>query len=271
MGSVMCLVLFAYQIHPEFPLILAANRDEFYARPSRPLSYWKDAPHVLAGRDLQGKGTWLGVTRRGKIAALTNYRDPASRIDGAPSRGALVADFLKGVDTVESYFDSIAGKKDRYNGFNLIAGHVGRLLYYANQRGEVREIAPGFYGLSNHLLDTPWPKLQKAKARFKDLLRDGGQVDPDRIFKILADRTRPPDSLLPDTGVGKRRERFLSSIFIAGRRYGTRNSSVLCIKHTGKVTFSERNFDLRGQARTRTFVFTSRNAGSQLLPAQPTA
>ena len=258
MASVMCLILFAYHIHPEFPLILAANRDEFYARPARPLSYWKDAPWVLAGRDLQGQGTWLGVTPRGKIAALTNYRDPAARMEGAPSRGLLVADFLNGVVTAESYLDAIAVEKDRYNGFNLIAGHAGRLLYYSNRGGKVREIAPGLYGLSNHLLDTPWPKLEKGKARFKDLITGGEKVTPEPIFNLLADRSRPPGGLLPDTGVGKKWERVLSSIFIVSRRYGTRNSSVIFIKHTGEVTFLERNFDLEGQAQTRTF----KNSGS---------
>jgi len=252
----MCLILFAYRMHREYPLILAANRDEFYGRPARPLSYWKEAPHVLAGRDLRGRGTWLGVTRRGKIAALTNYRDPASRLDRAPSRGMLVADFLSGAETVESYFDALAGKKDRYNGFNLVAGHVGRLLYYSNRKGKIRELGPGLYGLSNHLLDTAWPKLEKGKADFGDLIRDGVKLNPDPFFEILADRSRSSDSRLPNTGVGKKWERRLSPVFIAGRIYGTRNSSVIFIKNNGAVTFLERNFDLSGPAQTRTFKFT---------------
>ena len=253
MAAEMCLILFAYHIHPEYPLILAANRDEFYARPTRPLSFWKDAPYVLAGRDLKSHGTWLGVTRQGRIAALTNYRDPASLIDDAPSRGMLVGDFLKGVDTPETYFDIIAQKGERYNGFNLIAGHAARLFYYSNRNRKAREIVPGFYGLSNHLLDTPWPKLKEGKSCFKHLIEDTEKLNPENIFKILADRSKPPDSLLPDTGVGKKWERVLSSIFIVSRAYGTRNSAVIFLKNTGEITFLERNFDLNGPSQTRTF------------------
>ena len=255
----MCLILFAYQIHPEYPLILAANRDEFYARPARPLSFWKDSPWVLAGRDLQGRGTWLGMTRGGRIAVLTNYRDPASRLDGAPSRGLLVADFLKGADRAGSFVESVARQGQRYNGFNLIAGHAGRLFYYGNRHGSIRELSPGLYGLSNHLLDTPWPKLEQGKARLKDLLQNAEKLHAENFFEILADRSRFPHRRLPDTGVGKKWERVLSAAFIATRTYGTRNSSVIFVRKNGEVTFSERNFDLNVRAQTRTFKFMSCN------------
>jgi uncharacterized protein with NRDE domain len=255
MVTVMCLIIFAYRIHPEYPLILAANRDEFYNRPASPLSFWKEAPDILAGRDLKSNGTWLGVNRRGQIAAVTNFRDPYSRIDNAPSRGLLTSDFLKGCHLPENYRDVIISRKNKYNGFNLIFGNADRLIYCSNRGRVAQEISPGLYGLSNHLLNTSWPKVEKGKACLKQLLSGSKEMCPDDIFDFLGNRSYTPDNLLPDTGVGQDWERTLSSIFVVSPTYGTRNSSILFFKETGEITFLERNFDSKIQGRTRTFRF----------------
>ncbi len=252
----MCLILFAYRIHPVYPLILAANRDEFYNRPARPLSFWEASPSVLAGRDLKNNGTWLGTNRRGQIAVITNYRDPSFRIDDAPSRGLLASEFLKGCSSPDDYMETITQTGNRYKGFNLLVGNAKKLFYYSNRSHAVEEIGPGLYGLSNHLLNTPWPKVEKGKSRLKRLLSEDKKINPVDIFELLADRSYFPERMLPDTGVGKKWERTLAPIFIVSRVYGTRNSSIIFIKKTGEITFFERNFDLLSQGLTRVFRFS---------------
>ena len=220
----MCLIVLSYRIHDRYPLILAANRDEFYERPSAPVSLWEDAVGVVAGRDLQRGGTWLGIRKTGSLAMLTNYREPTPFGRNAPSRGWLVRDFLVGEEAPESYIETVAAKKDLYNGFNMIIGDLNRLFYFSN-RGEMLELPPGLYGLSNSLLDTPWPKTERAKKAIDALLARREDPLPEEIFAILKDRSKPDASLLPDTGVGPEWERILSSIFIASPIYGTRSSS----------------------------------------------
>ena len=238
----MCLSLFAHEIHPRYRLILAANRDEFYERPTRQLTAWDDQPGILAGRDLKGGGTWLGITRSGRLAAVTNYRDPGSILLEAPSRGFLVSDFLAGNEPAESYLSRIAAKADRYNGFNLIVGDPFGLWYFSNQSDGVHRIHPGLYGLSNHLLDTDWPKVTKGKAALQQFLEEGQADRIEPILSLLADRTIAPDDALPDTGVGLSWERLLSSICITSQTYGTRSSSVIRVSRSGDVTFVERSF-----------------------------
>ena len=271
----MCLLLLAYEVHPAYRLVLAANRDEFYARPTAPLTFWEDAPDILAGRDLQGGGTWLGVTRSGRIAAVTNYREPGSRQQGAPSRGFLVRDFLTGQESPTQYLQQVQSQQQAYNGFNLIVGDFSdilsmsdvsnvsdiagpRLCYLSNRGGEIKELETGLYGLSNHLLDTPWPKVEKGKAELRSLLVGDGSVTPDDILQILQDRTRPPDDALPDTGVGQELERILSSLFITSPVYGTRSASVILIQADRGLTFVEYTFEPGGEvdkaADTREFV-----------------
>jgi len=166
----MCLILLAWQTHPDFPLVVAANRDEFFARPSAPADFWAERPDILAGRDLQAGGTWLGVSRGQRFSALTNYREGSKqRIDG-PSRGALVADFLAGESSAEAYLEALSRLGADYNGFNLFVGDGQRLGYYSNRNSGTHWLSPGMYGLSNHLLDTPWPKLSLAKAAFSEAL-----------------------------------------------------------------------------------------------------
>ncbi|MCX5821078.1 MAG: NRDE family protein [Deltaproteobacteria bacterium] len=249
----MCLILFAWKMHENFPLVLAANRDEFYERPSAPAAFWEDAPDLLAGRDLREGGTWLGITRKGRLAAITNYRDPASLKIGAPSRGRLVSDYLRGRGIPEVYLRRIAPDADRFNGFNLLVGDPDDLFCFSN-RGARERLDPGIYGLSNRLLDTPWPKVERGKTALSALLKEG--LSPETLFALLTDRTRPPDDRLPDTGVGLAWERILSPLFIENPVYGTRSSTILLIDRRGGVTFAERVFNGAADPRmTARFAF----------------
>jgi uncharacterized protein with NRDE domain len=251
----MCLILFAWKMHENFPLVLAANRDEFYERPSAPAAFWEDAPDLLAGRDLREWGTWLGITRKGRLAALTNYRDPASLKIGAPSRGSLVSDYLRVREIPEAYLNRIKFDADRFNGFNLLVGDPAGLFYFSN-RGTLQHLNLGIYGLSNRLLDTPWPKVERGKTALLALLNEKKDPSPEALFALLADRTRPPDDRLPDTGVGIAWERILSPLFIESPVYGTRSSTVLLIDRRGCVTFTERVFNGAADPRMTTrFVF----------------
>lgn len=245
----MCLILFLYDIHKDYRLILGANRDEFYERPTAPLGFWDDHPNIpanipaniLAGRDRKGGGTWMGVSRKGRFAALTNYRDPASLRSDAPSRGEIVSGFLLSPLSPEAYLADLHTAGKAYNGFNLIAGDHKELYYYSNREGEIRRLEPGLYGLSNRFLDTPWPKVQKGKAGLSELLPKT-HIDPEDIFRLLKDCSVPPDALLPDTGMGLEWERILSPVFIRSPSYGTRSSSVLLMDYGGWISFYERTF-----------------------------
>jgi uncharacterized protein with NRDE domain len=236
----MCLVLFAYQCHPLYRLILAANRDEFYQRPTAPLDFWTDHPQVLAGRDLEQNGTWLGVTRNGRLAAITNYRDPKALKSNAPSRGHLVSDYLLGSVAPEPYLRKIQATAHQYSGFNLLVGHGQELFYYSNFGPGIKRVAPGVHGLSNHLLDTPWPKVTLGKSRFMATLGQSRALLEDALFGLLLDQTVAPDTQLPHTGVDLTWERLLSPMFISSPGYGTRCSSVLMIDMAGRIQFSER-------------------------------
>jgi uncharacterized protein with NRDE domain len=240
----MCLIVLACRCHSEYPLIIAANRDEFYDRPTAPLAFWNDHSNILAGRDLQGKGTWLGVSRSGRIAAITNYRDPASLNPDAPSRGLLVSRFLLSNLSPKAYLQDIGKSASTYNGFNLVAGDLTALFWYSNRNQQVLRLHDGIHGISNHLLDTPWPKLEKAKAALARILSRGPKPDPEAIFEMLADTDRPPDTTLPDTGVGLEWERILSSVFVVSDVYGTRSSAVIILEDSGRLTFMEKAFEI---------------------------
>ncbi|MFH0351114.1 MAG: NRDE family protein [Chromatiales bacterium] len=237
----MCLILLSYRQHARYPLVIAANRDEFYDRPSQPAHFWEGAPWILAGKDLAGGGTWLGITRSGRFAAVSNIRDPEPAQENARSRGLMVSEFLRGDPPPRAYVAEVARQGPRYNGFNLLAGDHDEIAYYNNRSGEILTLAPGLYGLSNHRLDTPWPKVEKAKSALAKIL-GMPTAEPEAILEMLADRTIPPDGCLPDTGVGLVRERVLASIFIASENYGTRCSSVLIQDRDRRVRFVERNF-----------------------------
>ena len=238
----MCLILFAYNVHPSYRLILAANRDEFYDRPSASADFWSKYPQVLAGLDLKEKGTWLGVTREGKFAAITNYRDPASWKDPAPSRGKLVSRFLTGSSDAGKYLKKISPDAEKYNGFNLLLGDADGLFVYSN-RGEAQQLSAGIYGLSNRLLDTPWPKVKRGKKLLKAVLTQKGGELEEALFTMLADRHVPPDSQLPETGVNREWERILSPMFIASPVYGTRSSTILLIGKNKRIKFVERVYN----------------------------
>lgn len=247
----MCLIVFAYDCQPKYRLVLAANRDEYFARPTRPAGFWPESPTVLAGRDLQSGGTWLGLTRNGRLAAITNYRDPRWRVPDPPSRGLLAADYLTGDQTSVAFLADVESRGQRYQGFNLLLGDQSELLYYSN-RGDVgRLVSPGVHGLSNHLLDTPWPKVLGAESRFQGLLGTGSD-DPEDYFGFLSDKEMFPDELLPNTGVGIERERRLSPIFVSGRSYGTRFSTLIFIDRESRARFLERSYDSQGIAETTT-------------------
>ena len=255
----MCLIIFSYDMHPIYRLIVAANRDEYYNRPTAPLCFWDDAPGSLAGRDLKHNGTWLGVTRTGRIAAITNFREPDSRIANAPSRGFLVSNFMVSEQSPKSYIEHVKSMGHRYNGFNIFVGDRTGLFYYSNRENSIKEIKPGLYGVSNQFLDTPWPKVTKGKADLIKLLDNTEEINPEDIFGILKDGDYPPDSELPNTGVGLSWERVLSPLFITSKLYGTRSSSVVLIERSDRITFLERTFISDGavsrEDKTRKFTF----------------
>ncbi len=252
----MCVLVVAFQAHSDFKLVLGLNRDEFYDRPSSAAAFWDIAPQLLAGKDLKQGGTWLGITKHGRIAVITNYRDPTHHNQGAPSRGILLRDYLLS-DMGPSDYSQILRDTGAYNGFNLIFGDQDHLYYYSNKTSRSRHLSPGVYGLSNHLLDTPWPKVKKCKRAFENLLSSEMKPTPEQFLEILSDRTRPRDDELPHTGVGLEWERILSPIFIASDTYGTRSSTAMIIDHKGDVTFVERSFGAgSADPETARFHFT---------------
>jgi uncharacterized protein with NRDE domain len=248
----MCLVLLALDSHREYSLILAANRDEFYDRPTTPAAFWADVPSVVAGRDLKAGGTWLGIDRHGRFAAVTNYRQGQRENPAPRSRGRLVSDFLTGDIGALEHVERVRAEADLYNGFNLIAGDPWGVFYFSNRGGRVSHLTPGVYGLSNHLLDTPWPKVAATKSAFGTLLSYRASELAAELFTLLSDRNRPTDALLPSTGVGPEWERLLSSAFIASDDYGTRSSTVVLIGRDGNIVFVERSFGPRGVAGAET-------------------
>lgn len=254
----MCLLVLAWKHHPRYRLILAGNRDEFHDRPAAPLNWWQDDPRILGGRDLKANGTWLGVARSGRFGVVTNYRDLQAPLEGAPSRGQLIPRFLTGATSPKEFLDDLRGAAPRYSGFNVLVGG-NRALYYFSNRGPnaPTALAPGVYGLSNHLLDTPWPKLARTRQRFEKILSEP-ELPTEELFAMLADRQSAPSDQLPSTGLPADWERVVSSPFIVNERYGTRCSSVLLVERTGRTVLQERRFDAAGvQTGTTRFEFRS--------------
>jgi len=237
----MCLILLAWKAHPHYPLVVAANRDEFFARPTASADFWPEAPHVLGGRDLQAGGTWLGVTRDGRFAALTNYRDPAQVRTDAPSRGELVARFLRGAERPPEFAAWLESMAGACNGFNLIYGDTTALHYFSNCGERPRRLDAGIYGLSNHLLDTPWPKVAKGKSALALALQ--ALPDDAPLMAVLRDDSPAADEDLPRTGVSLEWERLLSAAFVRSPAYGTRSSTVLIVDANGRMRFDEVSFD----------------------------
>jgi len=244
----MCLILIAWRATPEYPCLVAANRDEFHARPTARAEWWPDHPRILAGRDLEAGGTWLGLTRRGRFAALTNFRGDldgrrAPQGAAAPSRGALVTTLLDSDASVAQSLAYLGEVGPGYKGFNVIFSDGERLGIFESVRGRGRELEPGIYGLSNHLLDTPWPKVQNAKSRLQRALLD---TDSAPLLALLRDDRPAPDEKLPRTGVNLEWERLLSSAFVRSPDYGTRCSTIIRIAREGRAYFEEWSWDSEG-------------------------
>ncbi len=235
----MCLIVIAWRARADLPLVVAANRDEWRDRPAEPAHWWEDHREILAGRDLRAGGTWMGVTRAGRFAAVTNFRDPSDRRSTARSRGELVTEFLLSGASPPAFLAEVAARAREYNGFNLIVGDGASLWYFGSREGDAREIAPGVHGLSNHVLDEPWPKVIRGRAAMERAL---GEADPTpALFELLGDRGGVPDEKLPDTGVGIEWERRLASALITGADYGSRASTVVSVSSGGAVRFEERS------------------------------
>jgi len=243
----MCLIVFAWRVIPAIPLVAAANRDEFYQRATAPAAPWPEHPQIFAGRDLQAGGSWMGITQpsecggAARFAAITNIRAPSEHRDNAPSRGHLVADFLAGCMTPQEYVDAIREGAGAYNGFNLVLGDRDTLIWFSNRGDDDprngKPLEPGVYGLSNALLDAPWPKVVKTKAQFASLLCLGA---PDEaFFEMLADTAPAPDQRLPETGVPLDLERMLSAVRIESPSYGTRTSTVVKLYADAHATLHE--------------------------------
>ena len=246
----MCLILFAYRVHPDYPLILTANRDEFHARPSVDAGYWETpgTARILAGKDKLAGGTWLGITESGRFAAVTNIRDPGQKTDKPRSRGELPTAFLGSDETAFDYCQQVASRSDEYLGFNLLVSDGQQMCYINNRDGSTHELEPGIYGLSNAQLDSDWPKVSAGKRRLSEML---SQRNPstDDLLAIMADRQVAADEALPQTGVPLAMERTLSATFILDRNieYGTRCSTAVLFQSDGGFRFSERNFDSSGE------------------------
>lgn len=259
----MCLIAFAWRMHEDYPLIVAANRDEYLSRPAAPAHWWPEAPELLAGRDLEAGGTWMGLTRAGRFAALTNYRDPSQRMSGAPSRGALVRGALEDRRAAADTLHALVPQSAAYAGFNLLLSDGDTLGVLESTTGAVHLLAPGIYGLSNHLLDTPWPKLVKAREGLEASLQrlddsgDESQLDDaekpalDALLAVLRDPAPAPDPHLPATGVSLEWERWLSPAFIRAPGYGTRCSSVVLRARSGRTRFVEWSWEPDGRLRSR--------------------
>lgn len=239
----MCLIVLALHAHPHHPLVVAANRDEALGRPTAPAAYWPEEDGLLAGRDLESGGTWMGVTRAGRFAALTNVRDPRAHDPGAPSRGGLAVRFLAGEDDPRDHVRAVAAERVRRNGFNLLAGAGGRLAWVSNAGGGPAEVTPGIHAVSNAALDSPWPKALRAAAGLRRALAAGSAIDPEELFAILSDRRIAADDELPSTGVPLEAERLLSAPFIVAPGYGTRASTLLLARRDGRAELLERRFD----------------------------
>lgn len=247
----MCLILFAYKKHPKYQLIIAANRDEFYKRPTAPAHFWEDAPEILAGRDLEKMGTWMGVTKDGRFSALTNYRNPRENGEGKKSRGELVSGALQYQGDLKSYMEELAQQDASYPGYNLLAGDLNELFYYSNIGKKLMAIEPGIYGVSNHLLNSNWPKVQRGKEGLERIIALDKSSMIEDLFSLLANAEQAPDEILPKTGVSLEMERMLSPLFIKSEEYGTRSSTVVFMS-AQEIHYVERVFS-NGKTSTQEF------------------
>ena len=253
----MCLILFAHQAESRFPLVVAANRDEFYSRPTRQADFWPAAEvsvDLLAGRDLQAGGTWLGITATGRFAAVTNIRDPSQSERKARSRGELPLGFLQGNISPKEFSAQLQPHLDEYAGFNLLIGDGNTLFYLSNHLNKhhriMQQLEPGVYGLSNGVLDLPWPKVVRGRTLLQQMLQSNAELDADQLLAMMNDRTEAAETELPATGVSIEMERKLSSTFIHNpeHRYGTLCSTAIIVDADNKCRFGEQNYNDSGNA-----------------------
>ena len=235
----MCLIVVAWRAREDLPLVVAANRDEWRDRPAKPAHWWPDQPRIFGGRDLKAGGTWMGVTRGGRFAAVTNYRDPSDKRSTALSRGTLATEFLLGTDSAARYLSNLSARVHEYNAFNLILGDGKSLFYYGSRAESPLCVEPGVHGLSNHMLDEPWPKVTRGCTAMELALI--GTDPTETLFAMLSDRKPASDDELPHTGVGIEWERRLSPPLIVGEEYGTRASTVMTLTAAGEAWFEERS------------------------------
>lgn len=245
----MCLILFALNEHSKYKLVLAANRDEFFDRPTLVADFWKENDTILGGKDEQSGGTWIGLTKNGRFIAITNFRDPKNEKENPKSRGDISKNFLSTNKSVTEFLSKISKNKNQYNGFNLILSddNLSTLYHYSNITDLTTSIDDGIHGLSNHLLDTPWPKIQIGKSQLNDLVKDR-QLKINELAGILRNTKKAPDNSLPETGISFDLEKKLSPVFISMKRYGTRCSTIILVDKTNKVSFLEITYNERAQA-----------------------
>lgn len=259
----MCLIVLAWKAHPRYPLILATNRDEFHERRSAPLGYWEGTTNVIGGRDIEKGGSWLAANVDGRWAAVTNFRDGIPSLQHSLSRGHLVKNYVSSDQTAKTYAANVEESLSEYPGCNLLIAGAGELFYASNRhesepRSRMENVEPGIHGLSNHLLNTPWPKVERCKKHMGTLLDQDGDAITRSMFELLADRSVADDTDLPSTGVSLERERVLSAPFIVADNYGTRASTVLLIDDQGRVQMHERAFDAGGtEIGQRNFSFNA--------------
>ena len=251
----MCLLTFAWKTHPQYKLIFASNRDEFYQRNTAPAQYWDNAPNVLAGKDLEAGGTWMGINKNGRFTALTNYRDLENIKSQAPSRGQLTLDYLQGSEAPQAYLEDIFSNIDAYNGFNLLAGTPEDIYYLSNYEHKIRKLEPGIYGLSNALLDSDWFKVNRLKTKFTEVIQQA-DFSTQTLLDTLYDTTKPNDDQVQQTGLPMDRERMLSSMFIESPNYGTCSSAIVLMDYNHQVSFVERVYNTgNGAVKEQNFSF----------------
>lgn len=239
----MCLLTFAWKTHPKYKLIFASNRDEFYKRNTAPAQFWQDQPQVLAGKDLEAGGTWMGLNKNGRFTALTNYRDIANIKSNAPSRGMLTLDYLTGNDSPQAYLEDIFEGINDYNGFNLLVGNTEELYYLSNYQNKITPLSPGIYALSNALLDSDWFKVQRLKEKFTDIV-DNQAIEEGVLLDLMYDPTRATEEEVQRTGLPIERELMLSSMFIKSPNYGTSSSATMLIDYDNRISFTERVYNI---------------------------
>ena len=249
----MCLILIAHHAHPKYPLILLANRDEFYSRPTAQADYWSQDPEILAGKDLQAGGTWMGINKFGHIAALTNYRS-LDNIQYVKSRGELVLNYIKNKNKPDAYLNQLSKLRKEYAGYNLLVGHLDHLLVFSNINNQIQQLQPGIHGLSNRFLNSDWFKVKKGKQALAQLISED-KIERNLFLEVLQDRQVALDEDLPNTGFTKAQEKMLSPLFIESPTYGTRCSTIITIDYKQAVTFFELTYQQGIQPESVEFQF----------------